>query len=106
MGHAEHGHTVFSQFDHRVQHLFNHLRIKRRGRFVKEHDPRLHAQGARNRHPLLLTARKLTWIFIGLLRNFNLLKEMHRRFFSFFFGYFSHPNRGQGAIFQDCQMWE
>jgi multiple antibiotic resistance protein len=56
VGHAEHGHIQFCQTDHGLQHLFHHLRVECRGRFVKQHDLGLHAERARDRHPLLLPA--------------------------------------------------
>ena len=55
----------------------------------------LHAQGSGNRHTLLLTTRQLTGILVRLIRDFHLLKEVHRQFFGFFLGRFTHPDRGQ-----------
>src|SRR6056297_197647 len=54
---TQHGHTFLGQLDHRVEHLRDHLWIKRRGWLIEQHDPRFHAQRPRNRDPLLLTAR-------------------------------------------------
>ena len=65
--HADHGHAGLGQTDHGVQHFLDHLGIKRRGRFVEQHDLRLHAQASRNRHPLLLPTRQLRDGAIGML---------------------------------------
>ena len=56
---AEHGHAVFGEADHGVEHLLDHLRIERRGRLVEQHDLGLHAQRPGDRHALLLAAREL-----------------------------------------------
>ena len=47
------------QLDHDVEHLLDHLRIKRRGRLVEQHDLRLHAQRAGDGDALLLAAGEL-----------------------------------------------
>ena len=36
--------AVFRQLNHGVKYLFDHLRIKRRGRLIKKHNPRTHAK--------------------------------------------------------------
>ena len=56
MGTHHHGHLLVRQIPHNVQHLAYHLRIERRRRFVKEHDVRVHTQGADNGDSLLLSA--------------------------------------------------
>ena len=37
--------AVFREFDHHVQHFFDHFRVERRGRFVEEQHFTVHAQG-------------------------------------------------------------
>ena len=56
VGDAEHGHARGCQLTHGVQHLLDHLRIERRGRFIEQHDLRLHGERAGDGHPLLLAA--------------------------------------------------
>ena len=51
----DHRHSVLGQADHDIEHLFDHFRIKGRGRFVKEHGIWFHAQAPGNSHPLLLS---------------------------------------------------
>jgi hypothetical protein len=44
VGDAQHGHAFLGQFDHGVEHFLDHFRVERRGRLVKQHDARVHAQ--------------------------------------------------------------
>mmetsp|Transcript_2690 Transcript_2690/g.3216 ORF Transcript_2690/g.3216 Transcript_2690/m.3216 type:complete len:265 (-) Transcript_2690:666-1460(-) len=59
VGHNHHRHAVLRQFDHHIQHLVDHLRVKGRCRLVKQHRNRVHGQRPADRHPLLLAARQL-----------------------------------------------
>ena len=106
MGHAEHGHAVFGQADHGVQHLFHHLRIECRGRLVEQHDLRFHAQRAGNRHTLLLTTGELPRVLVGLLGNAHALEEMHGDFLGLALGHLAYPHRRQGAVLQHGEMRE
>ena len=65
--------------EHHVQHLFDHLRVERRGRLVKEHDLGLHGQGAGDGHALLLPAGELARVDVGLFGDAHLLQQVHRR---------------------------
>src|SRR5262249_2953571 len=49
-----HSHSIFSKSDHYVEHLLNHLRIERRGRFVKQHGDRIHCKRSSDGDTLLL----------------------------------------------------
>src|SRR4051812_16910384 len=60
VGDADHRHTFLCQRNHRVEHLLDHLRIKRRRRLVEQHDHRIHAERPGDGDALLLTSRKLT----------------------------------------------
>src|SRR3954447_21011096 len=62
----DHRHSVPRERRHHVEDLVDHLRVERRGRLVEEHDLRVHGQGARDRHALLLAARQLRRVFVGL----------------------------------------
>ena len=106
VGYANHGHAFFGQLDHRVEHLFDHLWVKRGCWFVEQHDPWLHAKRTGNRHTLLLSTGQLTRILHRLIRDLNLFKEVHRDLFGFFLGCFTHPDRRQRAVFQNRQMRE
>ena len=67
--HGNDRHAGLRELDHHIQYFLDHFGVKRRGRFIEQHDARLHGKGTCNRHALLLPARELGWIFVGLLRN-------------------------------------
>ena len=79
MRHTDHRHTSFSQLANHIQHLRDHFRIKGGGRFIKQHDPRLHAQRTGNCHTLLLTSRELTRKFVDLFGNTHTLQIIFRQ---------------------------
>ena len=54
MGHTDHGHASVCEFDHSIEHFLDHFRIKSGCRFIKQHDPRVHAQRTGDGHTLLL----------------------------------------------------
>ena len=64
----EHGHALLGEVDHHVEHFLDHLRVERRGRLVEQHDARVHAERARDRHALLLAAGQLAGIFAAPAR--------------------------------------
>jgi hypothetical protein len=66
VGHAHHGHAFLGELHHHVEHFVDHLGVERRGRLVEQHRDRVHRKRACNRHTLLLTARKLTRVFVGM----------------------------------------
>ena len=76
--HAQHRHALGRKVFHDVQHLANQLRVKGGGRLVEEHDFRLHRQGARNRHALLLSAGEAVRIFIRFALQANAVKQRQR----------------------------
>ena len=57
--HHDHSHAITCQVAHDAQDVANKLGVERRRGLVKEHDVRVHRQGAGDRHALLLTAREL-----------------------------------------------
>src|SRR5699024_12099682 len=61
------------------QDLADEFGVERAGRFVEEHHLRLHRQGARDRHPLLLTAGELIGVGAGLVRQPDLLDRKSTR---------------------------
>ena len=52
----DHRHALLSEVFHDVQHLADDLGVERGGRFIEEHDLRLHAQRPRDGGALLLPA--------------------------------------------------
>ena len=76
VGHAHHGHAFLGEFDHHVEHLVDHLRVERGGRFVEEHRDRVHRERARDRHPLLLPAGELAGKFRRLRREAHAVEEL------------------------------
>ena len=59
---------VAREVAHDDEHLADELRVERRGDLVEEHHVRLHHQRPRDRDPLLLAARELVRVLVGLLR--------------------------------------
>nr|GEY82994.1 hypothetical protein [Tanacetum cinerariifolium] len=106
VGHAEHGHALFRQADHGVEHFFHHFRVEGRSRLVEQHDFRLHAQRAGNCHALLLATGQLARILVRLLRNTHALQVVHGDFFGLALGHLAHPHRRQRAVLQDGQVRE
>ena len=100
VGHAQHGHAGSGQLNHGVEHFLDHLRVKRRGRLVEQHDAWVHAQRACNGDALLLTTRKLAWVFEGLLWDFDFFRYSMRLSASASFWCLAHPDRAQRAVFQ------
>src|SRR5215213_8081569 len=76
VGHDGHRHAVAREVAHDVQHLPDHLRVQRRGRLVEEHELGLHRQRPGDRHPLLLAAREVGGVRIGLLGDADALEQL------------------------------
>lgn len=51
---ADHRHALLGEFNHHVQNFCDHLRIKCRGWFVKQHDLGVHTKRPSDCDPLLL----------------------------------------------------
>ena len=106
MGHAQHGHAGLRQIDHDLQDLLDHFGIERRCRFVEQHDARIHAQGACNRHALLLATGQLARVFLRLFGNLHPYQIFHRRCLGIGFRHLAHPDRGERAVLEHGQMRE
>jgi hypothetical protein len=104
MADHQHGHAVLGQADHHLQHLLDHLRVKGRGGFVKEHNVRFHAQAAGDGHPLLLPSRELPGKLLGLFGDAHLLQVIHGGLFRLFLRRLAHPYRPQGEVLEDGQV--
>src|SRR5436305_2996507 len=103
---ADHSPAGARQADHDVEHLLDHLGIERRGRLVEQHDLRLHAERAGDGDALLLAARELAGIFLGLLRNAHALEIEHGGLLRLLLRHLAHPDRREGKILQDREMGE
>ncbi|MNI58538.1 hypothetical protein D3C73_1136520 [compost metagenome] len=64
MGDDDHRHTFLRQLADHLQHLAGQLRIKRRGRLIKQQDVRIQHERSGNRHPLLLSARQHRRVYV------------------------------------------
>src|SRR5271167_4368246 len=106
VGDADHRHPFLGELDHDVEHFLDHLRIECRGRLVEQHDLGLHAQRAGDRDALLLPARELTRIFVGLLGDAHPLEIEPRRLLGLLPRRFAHPDRGEGQVLQHGQVRE
>ena len=104
--HAEHGQALARQLDHHAEHFLNHLGVERRGGFVEQHDVRLEAKRARDRHALLLAARQLQWIFAGLIGDAHALELLHGPLMRFGLRDIVDPHRGQCQVVQNSQVRE
>ena len=100
----QHGHAVLGETHHGVEHLLDHFRVERGGRLVEQHDLRVHAERARDRHALLLAAGQLAGIFVGLLGDLHALEIMHRDLLGLLLRHLAHPDRRQRAVFQHGEM--
>src|SRR5262249_60589824 len=77
VAHDEHGHAAALELAHHVEHAAYELGIERGGGLVEQHDLGFERERASDRHPLLLTARKLAWIGLRLIRKPHAIKRRH-----------------------------
>ena len=77
----QHGPALLGERLDDLHDLLLKFRIERRCRFVKEKRSRLHAESARNRGPLLLSARKLGRVGVALVADADPLKIAPCRIF-------------------------
>lgn len=66
-------------FDH-FQDFGGHLRVKRRGGFVKKYELRADGNSSGNSDTLALTAGECGWLFAGMLFKLEPGEEIHGRF--------------------------
>ena len=81
VGDHDHGHALFREFFDDIQNLVNHFGIQCRGRLVKEHHFGFHGKCPSNSDSLLLTARELGGVLIGLLRDLYPGQKLERESF-------------------------
>ncbi|MNE42051.1 hypothetical protein D3C80_1361570 [compost metagenome] len=106
MGHAHHGHAFVGQLNHYIQYFTDHFRVQRRGRFVKQHDDRVHGQGAGNRHTLLLTTGELARVLFRLVAKTDALKQRQPLLGRFRFAATEYLALGNGQVLGDGQVRE
>ena len=78
MGDDDHCRPLFGKLLHHLQHLADELRVKRRGRLIKEDDVGLCRDGTRNADALLLPARELRGVVVGAVFHADLAQRLHR----------------------------
>ena len=106
VGNADHRHSVLRKFDHCVEDLLYHFRVKGRCRLIKEHDLWFHAQGTGNGDALLLAAGKLGWIFFGLFEYVNSVEILSRNFLRVHPRHFFDAAQCQRTIVNNGQVWK
>src|SRR5579864_733417 len=106
VGDANHGHPIVGEPDHRIEHLLDHFGIESRGRLVEQHHLGLHAERARDRDALLLTARKLSRILLGLIPDAHALQVFSRGRFRLGLADAARANGREHAILQHRHMRE
>ncbi len=73
----QHGHTALGQRRHDFQDLGDHFGVKRGGRFIEQHDLGFHGECTGDGDSLLLSARKLSRQFVGLVGDTNPVQQLH-----------------------------
>src|SRR5471032_1053886 len=90
VGYAHHGHAFVGELHHYVEHFVDHFRVQRGGRFVEQHDDRVHRQRTGNRHTLLLTTGKLARVLVGVGRQTNTVQQLQAFLGGFFLAATQH----------------
>jgi hypothetical protein len=101
VGHHEHRHALLGEGGHDGQHFVDHLWIERAGGLVEQHHLRVHRERASDRHSLLLSARQLRGILVGLIGDADALEERHRGGVRPFLGLFAHLDRSERHVLQN-----
>ena len=66
MGDADHGHALFGQLPHRLEHLPHQFGVEGGGHLVEQHDIGVHCQRAGDGDALLLPPRQARGVFLRL----------------------------------------
>src|ERR1043166_651452 len=101
-----HGRSFFRKLAHDAQDLAAQLRIEGAGWLVEEHHLRFHSQGAGDGHSLLLTARKLRWVGVGLVLETDLGQQLAGKTFGVPYRNRLHHRRAGGDVSQNRQVRE
>ena len=78
VGDHHHGPALDRQILHDGQHLPHQFRVESRGRLVEEHQLRLERQRAGDADALLLSARELVRVLVGLAGETDLVQQLLR----------------------------
>ena len=78
VGHDDHRPALVGEVLHDRQHLADELGVERRGRLVEQHELGPHRQRPGDADALLLTARQLERVLVGLLGQAHLLQQRAR----------------------------
>src|SRR5690606_3485699 len=84
----------------------DHFRVESRGGFVEQHDPRFQAQRPGDGSALLLAARQLRRVAVGLVGDAQFLQLLHGPFAGRALVQAEHVERCQGAVLGDAQVRE
>ena len=106
VGNHDRGHLRQGQLLDHVEHLFDHLRVEGGGRLVEQHYLGVHGQRPGDGHPLLLAARQLAGVLVGLLGDAHPFQQTHRRLLGLGPGLVADPDRRQGDVGQHGQVGE
>ena len=79
VGGDQHRHAVALELAHDVEHLADELGIERRRDLVEQHDLGVHRQRPGDRDALLLTARELIGVGVGLVGQAEPVEQLERR---------------------------
>ncbi len=74
----DHRHALVGELVHDVEHFLHHFRIERRGRFVEQHERRLHGERTVNGDTLLLAAGEEIRKRVGLVRQAHPFQQAAR----------------------------
>ena len=80
------------------------LRIKSRGRFVKEHADRIHGERAGDGHALLLAAGELAGELVGVLEKADAIEQLQTAFGGFFAVAAEHLHLSEHEVFADREV--
>ena len=102
----DHRHALFGEALHDVEDFADHLGVERRRRLIKQHDLRLHREGARNRDALLLAARKLRRVAVGFVCEADARQELLCRLLGLFLCDMAHLHRREHDVLEHRHVRE
>ena len=106
MGDDHHGHAVFRQVPHDLQHLAHHFGVQGGGGLVKEHHLRLHHESPDDGHPLLLAAGELAGVGVRPVGKAHPGQKLHGLLLCLRLGAVQQLHGGQGHVLQDGHVGE
>ena len=106
VGDHHHGHPLGGQPPDDRQHLPRRRGVEVGGGLVQQKDFGLHGQGAGDGHPLLLSARHLAGVFVGLFAQAHRLQQGHAPRRGLLRQQPAQPDGGQRDVFEGGQVRE